>query len=137
VASASGYRVYRSQVIWRRSAVTPSYLALAFRPAAADPLAPFADRSKGPLTLTPEALEEWFERLTVRDMRSWSAFLRARRGAPRDSLAAFPALAQEPWYRPSSSYRDERLSKDEKRLLGRIEERLAAWRRAQVPTDSI
>jgi hypothetical protein len=134
----AGYRVYRSQVIWRRSAGDAvADLALAFRPAAADPLAAFADRSKGPLTLAPEALEEWFERLTVRDMRMWTAFLRARRGAPRDSLAAYPALAQESWYRPSASYRDERLSKDERRLLGRIDERLAAWKRAQVPTDSL
>ena len=134
----SGYRVYRSQVIWRRSAGDAvADLALAFRPAPADPLAAYADRAKGPLALSAEATEEWFERLTVREMRYWSTFLRARRGAPPDSLAAFPALAKEPWYKPVGNYRDERLAKDERRLLGRLDERLAAWKRAQVPTDSL
>ena len=134
----SGYRIYRSQVIWRRSAGDAvADLALAFRPAAADPLAPFADRAKGPLAFTPEATEEWFERLTVREMRFWTTYLRARRGAPPESLAAFPALLKEPWYKPANSYRDTRLGKDERRLLARLDERLAAWRRAQVPTDSL
>jgi len=134
----SGYRIYRSQVIWRRSAGDAvADLALAFRPAPADPLAPYADRSKGPLALSPEATEEWFERLTVREMRYWSAYLRARRGAPKDLLAAFPALAKEAWYKPSGGYRDARLAKDERRLLARLEDRLASWKRAQVPTDSL
>jgi hypothetical protein len=134
----AGYRVYRSQVIWRRSAGDAvADLALAYRPAVADPLAAFADRAKGPLALTPEATEEWFERLSVRETRYWAAWLKARRGAPRDSLAAFPALAQEAWYKPSNSYRDSRLTQDERRLLGRLQDRLAAWRRAQVPGDSL
>ena len=134
----SGYRIYRSQVIWRRSAGDAvADLALAFRPAAADPLAPYPDRAKGPLALSPEATEEWFERLTVREMRYWTTYLRARRGAPPDSLAAFPALMKESWYKPSGGYRDERLAKDERRLMSRLAERLAAWKRAQVPTDSL
>jgi len=70
-------------------------------------------------------------------MRYWTTYLRARRGAPPDSLAAFPALAKESWYKPSGGYRDERLAKDERRLLSRLADRLAAWKRAQVPTDSL
>src|SRR4029079_11185593 len=100
-------------------------------------LAAFPDRAKGPLTLSPEAAEEWFERLSVRETRYWAAFLRARRGAPLDSLAAFPALPKESWYHPSGGYRDTKLAKDERRLLERLLDRLAAWRRSQVPTDSL
>jgi hypothetical protein len=134
----SGYRVYGSQVIWRRSAGDAvADLALAFRPEVTDPLAAFPDRAKGPLTLSPEASEEWFERLSVRETRYWAAFLRARRGAPPDSLAGFPALAKESWYHPSGGYRDTKLAKDERRLLDRLLDRLAAWRRSQVPTDSL
>jgi hypothetical protein len=134
----SGYRIYRSQVIWRRSAGDAvADLALAFRPEVADPLAAFADRAKGPLTLTAEATEEWFERLSVRETRYWAAYLRARRGAPPESLASFPQLGKERWYHPSGGYRDAKLPKDERRLLARLLERLAAWRRAQVPGDSL
>ena len=134
----AGYRVYGSQVIWRRSAGDQvADLALAFRPAPADPLAAFSDRKQGPLALSPEATEEWFERLSVRETRYWAAFLRARRGAPVDSVGPAAALARERWYRPASGFKDERLAKNERMLLARLEDRLAAWRRAQVATDSL
>lgn len=134
----AGYRVYGSQVIWRRSAGDAvADLALAYRPAVADPLAPFADRKLGPLALSAEGTEEWFERLSVRETRYWAAFLRARRGAPVDTAGVAAALAREPWYRAARGYRDSRLAKNERMLLARLEERLLAWRRAQVPTDSL
>ncbi len=134
----AGYRVYGSQVIWRRSAGDAvADIALAYRPAVADPLAAFADRKVGPLALTAEATEEWFERLSVRETRYWAGFLRARRGASVDTAGATAALAREPWYRAARGYRDSRLAKNERMLLARLEERLLAWRRAQVPTDSL
>jgi KDO2-lipid IV(A) lauroyltransferase len=134
----AGYRVYGSQVIWRRGAGDAvADLALAFRPPVVDPLAPFDDRQKGPLTLGPEAREEWFERLSVRETRFWAAFLKARRGAPVDSAGPAHALSAERWYHPSADYRDERLTKDERILLARMDERLTTWRRAQIPVDSL
>ena len=133
-----GYRVYGTQVIWRRGAGDAvADLALAFRLSAADPLAPFVDRQKGPLALAPEAREEWFERLSVRETRFWAAFLRARRGAPVDSAGPAAMLRSERWYHPGTDYRDERLARDERMLLGRMEERLTSWRRAQIPVDSL
>jgi hypothetical protein len=112
-------------------------LALAFRPAAADPLAAFPDRAKGPLALSPEATEEWFERLTVREMRYWTTYLRARRGAPPDSLAAFPGAGEGVLvqaFRPVS-----RRAPGEGRAaaFGPARGPSAAWNRAQVPTDSL
>ncbi len=133
----AGYRVYGSQVIWRRGAGDAvADLALAYRPGGTDPLAAFGDRQKGPLALGPEAREEWFERLSLRETRFWSAYLRARRGAAVDSTGPGAALARERWYHPGPGYRDERLPRDERMLLGRLDDRLAAWRRAQISTDS-
>ncbi|MEP7027875.1 MAG: lysophospholipid acyltransferase family protein [Candidatus Eisenbacteria bacterium] len=132
-----GYRVYGTQVIWRRGAGDAvADLALAYRPWVDDLLAAFPDRQKGPFTLGLEAREEWFERLTVRETRYWAAFLRARRGAPVDSTGPAAGLARERWYRPAAGYRDDRLPREERTWLGRLEDRLAAWRRAQIPLDS-
>jgi hypothetical protein len=129
-----GGRIYGSQVIWRRRAGDEvADIALAYRPFS-DPLAAFPDRAKGPLALSAEAREDWFERLSVRETRYWTVFLRARRGAPIDPAGPGAALAREPWYHLARGYREERLSKDERALLMRLEERVAEWRKAQVPT---
>jgi hypothetical protein len=133
-----GYRIYGSRVIWRRGAGDAvADLALAYRPWAADLLAAFADRKQGPLALSAEATEEWFERLSVKETRYWAAFLRARRGAPVDTAGPARALARERWYKLQSGYREDRLAKNERVLLGRLEDRLLAWRRAQIPVDSL
>ncbi|MGH7725724.1 MAG: lysophospholipid acyltransferase family protein, partial [Candidatus Eiseniibacteriota bacterium] len=127
-----GSRVYGSQVIWRRGAGDEVQdIALAYRPFA-DPLAPYSDRKKGPLALSLEAREEWYERLTPNEMRFWAAWLVARRGGPVPTDGVAKTLAAEPWYEPERKFREQSLSKDERTLLARLRDSLAEWDRARV-----
>jgi KDO2-lipid IV(A) lauroyltransferase len=129
-----GYRLYGSRIVWHRPAGEElADIALGLR-AAGDPLAAFPDRQKGPLALALDVREEWFERLTVRDLRYFIAWLLVRRGGavPADGPGA--ALAGERWVRPPvRGFRESRLSADERRLLVRLRERLAAWELRRIP----
>ncbi len=127
-----GYRVYGTQVIWRRGAGDEVQdIALAYRPYS-DPLAPFPDRKKGPLGLTLEAREEWYERLTPNEMRFWTAWLLVRRGGPVPVTGPGAALALEPWRRVERTFREESLARDERALLTRLRASVAEWERARV-----
>ena len=128
-----GYRLYGSRVLWHRPAGEElADLALGIRPPR-DPLGAYADRQKGPLALPLEAREEWIARLTARDLRFFTAWLVARRGGPVADSSLAATFAREAWYRPSASYRESRLSADERRLLARLREKLEAWDRARIP----
>lgn len=132
-----GYRVYGSHIIWRRGAGDEVQdIALAYRPYQ-DPLLPYADRKRGPLALSLEAREEWLERLTLREMRFWAAWLVARRGGPLPENEAGRALAQESWFRPSAGYRESALPREERALLERLRGTLAEWDRAGVPVAPV
>jgi hypothetical protein len=105
----AGYRVYGKELIWTGRTTEVGDIALSFRPPK-DPLAGFADPKKGPLGLAPDALEEWFERLTIRDVRAIESFLTGRRDVPV-----------------------ERWPRAERLLWERLDGRLADWQRAHVP----
>jgi hypothetical protein len=110
----AGYRLYGHELVWTGHAGDVGDIALAYR-AATDSVTALPDRKLGPLALTADAQEEWFQRLTVRDTRHWDTFLRARHPATLP-VARWP--------------RAERL------LLERLEVRLADWQRAVVPLDT-
>lgn len=128
-----GYRLYGSQILWHRPAGEElADIALGLR-APADPLAAFADRAKGPLGLSLEAREEWFARLTVRDLRFFVAWWVARRGGPIPSEGPGAALADEAWIRADRGFREDKLPAEERQWLDRLRGRLAAFERARIP----
>jgi len=108
----AGFRLYGRELVWTGHAGDLSDIALAYR-AGSDPRAAAPDPRLGPLALTADAQEEWFQRLTVRDTRFWETFLRGRHATP---VARWP--------------RADRL------LWDRLEARLADWQRALVPLGS-
>jgi KDO2-lipid IV(A) lauroyltransferase len=108
----SGYRVYGHQIVWTGRGGEVTDIALSFR-AEKDPRAASADSTRGPLALAPDALEEWFERLTIQDARAAESFLTARRNTPV-----------------------ERWPRAERLLWERLDGRLADWQRAHVPAGT-
>ncbi len=128
-----GYRLYADCVLWHRPAGEElADIALGARPLG-DPLGAFTDRKLGPLSLSLEAREEWFERLTANELRYFMAWLLARRGGTPPGTGPGSVLAGEAWWKPVRDFREEKLSTDERRLMARLRERLDRWERSRIP----